>query len=387
MARDGGVLVVGAGFAGLEAALALHALTEGRARVRVLTPSSLFSYVPASVTEPFSDAPWGEVPLGFLAHRGGFTLVKGTVGRVEPDDHAVHTLDGRELAYDALIVAVGARRREWLPGASVTFRGPGDVRAYRDLVGRLVRAAEDKRAPRLVIVVPSGPTWSLPAYELALLTAGRLRAVWSDHGAEVVIVTAEERPLALFGRDAADEMEAQLAEAGVAVLPGRAVRGWVDGVLLLTDGADLEADEVVAMPTITGPSVPGLPSTPLGFIPVDRHGWVADVVDVLAAGDATDFPVKQGGVACQMADTAAATVAMLLGEPVDPIPFAPVLRGQVWSPEGSCFVRTELGEESGVVSRADPLWWPPGKVAGRWLAPALAGVLDEQELRDVRPPG
>ena len=55
-----------------------------------------------------------------------------------------------------------------------------------------------------------------------------------------------------------------------------------------------------------------------GFIPTDNHVQVADEIDVWAAGDATRFPVKQGGIAAQQADTAAEAIAARAGADIEP---------------------------------------------------------------------
>jgi len=389
-ARGGEVLVAGAGFAGLEAALALRALAHGRVHVRLLTPANVFTYVPAAVIEPFQDTAWAQVPLTSLARVGGFTMVKGMLGVVEAEEGAVITTDGRRLSYDALVVAVGARRRTWLRGADITFRGTEDVRAYRRLVDEVHALAAGGAGIDLAILVPSGPTWSLPAYELALLTAAHLRERDAGGRVRVTIVTAEDRPLSLFGTAASDALDGLLHDHGVAVRPGTVARSRVGGALVLSSGEQIGADRVVTMAALSGPEVPGLPATPLGFLPVEQDGRVSHTEGVLAAGDATDFPVKQGGVACQMADTAAATAAVMLGHPVDPIPFAPRLRGQVWSGADASFIRSDLAggrdESHGVVSAGEPLWWPPGKVAGRFLTTALEGGDLREVLRDLAPP-
>lgn len=377
-AGHGGVLIAGAGFAGLEAALALRSLTHGRVHVRLLAPANVFTYVPASVIEPFQDADWAQIPLTSLARRGGFTLVKGMLGVVEPQEGALITTDGRRLTYDALIVAVGARRRTWLRGADITFRGTEDVRAYRRLVDDVGRLAGGGAVVDLAIVVPSGPAWSLPAYELALLTARHLDVLGAGSGVRITVVTAEEQPLSIFGSAAGAAMTHQLATAGVRLRTGTVVRSRIGGELVLASGERVDADRVVTMAALSGPEVPGLPATPLGFLPVETDGRVPHTEGVLGAGDATDFPVKQGGVACQQADTAAATAAIMLGHPVDPIPFEPRLRGQVWSGADTRFIRSDLAggrdESDGVVSEHEPLWWPPGKVAGRHLTAALEGA-------------
>jgi hypothetical protein len=60
-----------------------------------------------------------------------------------------------------------------------------------------------------------------------------------------------------------------------------------------------------------------------GFIPVDPHGVVRGAADVFAASDATDYPLKQGGLASQQADAVAEAIAARLGAAVVPEPFRP----------------------------------------------------------------
>ena len=129
----------------------------------------------------------------------------------------------------------------------------------------------------------------------------------------------------------------------------------------------------------------GLPSDKHGFIPVDSHGRVDGVDDVYAAGDGTTFPIKQGGLATQQADAAAAHVAARAGASVDPKPFRPVLRGKLLTGGTSLYVRHEI-HGAGGESRAseDYLWWPPHKIVGHYLAPWLA---HETAVREPEPPG
>ena len=103
---------------------------------------------------------------------------------------------------------------------------------------------------------------------------------------------------------------------------------------------------------------------------------------VYAAGDATTFPIKQGGLATQQADAAAEAVAADLGLRTTAEPFRPVLRGLLLTGGAPLYLRAELaGTRRGVSRVIDAmggeastraLWWPPGKVAGRYLAPYLA---------------
>ena len=77
--------------------------------------------------------------------------------------------------------------------------------------------------------------------------------------------------------------------------------------------SQIEVDRVVALPRLRGPRLDGLPQTLDGFIPIDAHGRVRGLDDVYAAGDITNFPVKQGGIATQLADAAAETIAQAAG--------------------------------------------------------------------------
>ncbi len=58
------------------------------------------------------------------------------------------------------------------------------------------------RAKRVVFAVPSGMVWPLPIYELALLTATKIKREGLD--TTLLIVTSEPAPLALFGRAASE---------------------------------------------------------------------------------------------------------------------------------------------------------------------------------------
>jgi sulfide:quinone oxidoreductase len=112
------------------------------------------------------------------------------------------------------------------------------------------------------------------------------------------------------------------------------------------------------------------------------HGRVRDVEGVYAAGDATAFPIKQGGIATQQADAAAHAIAAEAGADVEPEPFRPVLRGILLTGEAPRFMRAEVsggrGEDWEVSESA--LWWPPAKVAARYLSPYL-GVRHEEVAR------
>ena len=361
------VLIAGGGVAGLEAMIALRELAEGRVLIELLAPEPHFWYRPMAVAEPFGLGRVYRFELGALASSVGADFSLDALASVDTDDRRVVTRKGRHLHFDALLVALGAVPEPAIEGA-LTFRGPADGESIR----RLLEQVEDGSVRRILFAAPPGSTWQLPLYELALLTKAHLAAREVD--CEVQIVTPEQAPLAIFGEAAAQAISKLLEERDIDIRCDAHAVSFVEKKLhLLRDGA-LDADAVVALPALRGPKIRGLPADRRGFIPADEYGRVRGAPDVYAAGDATAFPIKQGGLAAQQADAAAQSIAADAGAPVSPQPFRAVLRGLLLTGGVPKFIRTDLagwGEEAFQLG-SDPLWWPPGKIAGRYLGPFLA---------------
>jgi sulfide:quinone oxidoreductase len=109
-------------------------------------------------------------------------------------------------------------------------------------------------------------------------------------------------------------------------------------------------------------------------VPTDLEGRVVGMTDVYAAGDATQFRPKQGGLAAQQADAVASAIAAEAGADVRPEPYRPVLRGLLLTGFVPRYLRTDVQAGTSIVD-TEPLWWPPAKIVGRHLAPFLAAQL------------
>jgi sulfide:quinone oxidoreductase len=127
----------------------------------------------------------------------------------------------------------------------------------------------------------------------------------------------------------------------------------------------------VSIPIPEGRRIPGIPVDARGFVHTNPHGLVDGRADVYAAGDITSFPLKQGGLATQQADAAAESIAALAGAPIVPEPFRPVLRGLLLTGLSPRFMAAGVLDDTSEVD-TEPLWWPPAKIVGRYLAPFLA---------------
>jgi sulfide:quinone oxidoreductase len=362
-------LIVGGGIAALEAAIALADLAAERTELVLVSAEPEFTYKPMTVEEPFSAAPAERHELEPLVAGLGGTFVRGALEAVEPAGHEITLEDATQLRYEQLVVCVGGRSVAGLTNAE-TFRVAGDPLR----IDELIDAAIDDSSRRLAFIVPPGASWPLPIYELALMTRRRAEQT-GRRDLRIAVVTPESAPLALFGT-VPSEAVAELLRARQIEFVGesRASDGGDDGIVLTPGDRPLEAGAALALPVIQGRRIRGLPSDARGFLPVDDHSRVVGVEDVYAAGDGTNFPIKQGGLATQQADAAAADIAVRLGAEVEPEPFHPVLRGQLIVGDESLNLSHDItgGHGEGLVS-PDYLWWPPHKVSGRYLAPFLAG--------------
>ena len=135
----------------------------------------------------------------------------------------------------------------------------------------------------------------------------------------------------------------------------------------------LQVDRVIALPELYGPSIRGIPLAEHGFIRVNSYGQVPDVGPIYAAGDATDFAVKHGGIASQQADTAAQSIAALAGAPVTPEPFDPVIHGMLLTDGKPVYLTARISGGQGFSAEITdtPTWSPPAKIAAKYLAPYL----------------
>ena len=358
------VLIVGGGVAGLETLLALSDLAGDRVHVSLLAPEPDFVYRPLGTAEPFSLGHPARRPLSEIADELGAALIADGLAEALPATRQVRCTSGAVLSYDVLVLALGAVT-EPLEHAT-TFAGDG----AREAMGGVLADLEQGHSKSVAFVAPSAG-WTLPLYELAILTA---REVWSMGMDDVrfSLVTPEERPLGVFGEYASTAVAELLAAERIDFI-GSTAAEVEGGSVILGAGERLEPDRVIALPRLRGPAIKGLPADGEGFLPVDPHGRVEGLEDVYAAGDATDFHIKQGGLSAQQADAVAEMIAQRAGAPVEPQPFRPVLRGLLLTGDRDRYLLSASEAAGGYRGYSDeqPLWWPPTKMAGRYLAPYL----------------
>lgn len=362
------VVIAGGGVAALEAALALRERAGGRVATTLLAPEPEFVYRPMRVREPFGYGSAQRYSLAEIAHDIGTELVEDAFNWLDAAHSVVHTDAGQTLEYDALLLAIGARIKPAFRHA-VTI----DDRQLDDQLHGLIRDIEGGYVNKLAFVAPSTMAWPLPLYELALMTAARAY----DMGIElsITIATPEDSPLALFGSAASAAVERLLVKRDILTITSAHCRVPEAGLVSLQPSARmLHVDRVVALPELFGPSTPGVPGgASRGFIPTDPYCKVRGLERVYAAGDATDFAVKHGGIAAQQADAAAESIAALAGVAIKPSKFRPEIQGMLLGGDKPLYLSAHITGGHGSSSHVseEPIWSPPSKIAAQYLAPYL----------------
>ena len=376
------VLIAGGGIAGLESLMAVRDLAGSAIRITLAAPVPDFVYKPLIVEEPFTSQPAEHHALAPIAEEFEAEFVQQGIAEVSPADHSAKLADRSSVEYDKLILCIGARPRP-------AFRDAMPLRTDGELlpIDSLLHETASSESGVIAFVIPPGRTWPLPVYELALMAQRRSREL-GLRDVKALIVTPEQSPLIVFGRAASDAVGSLLAARGIKIRTGVAAKDLTDGELVLVPGDERVAvGQAISLPVLEGPNLAGVPSDEEGFIPIDDYARVRGVDDVYAAGDGTNFPIKHGGIGTEEADAAAEHIAAGFGAALDPQPFRPVIRGKLLTGDDSLHMQHAPAGGAGEGSASpDYLWWPPRKVAGRFLAPWLgheSGQLGEPPAHSI----
>jgi sulfide:quinone oxidoreductase len=383
------VVIAGGGVAALEAALALGHLAPDQTDVTVIAPNSEFVHRPMTVRKPFAYRNARRYPLAPIIRHAGAMLLCDELTRVDPAKRVVHTESGEEVHYDALLLALGARARPRYRHALTI-----DDRSLDQTLHGLIKDVESGDIASLAFVIPAGTrplsrkaisrllakrtrprsrmAWPLPVYELALMAARRAHDMNIE--LDVSIITPEDAPLACLGPAASRGVVELLGRAGVDTITSAHAEVPRPGEVVINPGdRRVQAERVIALPELYGPSVHGIPGGEDGFIGINSYGLVDGAGPIFAAGDATEFTVKHGGIAAQQAYTAASTIAALAGARVTPEPFHPVIAGMLLTDRRPLYLTASMNGGHGFSSEITdiPTWSPGTKIAAQYLAPYL----------------
>ena len=292
------VVIVGAGFGGLEATFGLSGapvtITLIDRRNHHLFQPLLYQVATASLAT--SEIAWPVRHL--LRDRKEVTTLFATVGGIDADGHRVLLDDGDMLSYDTLVLATGARHAyfghdEWEPFAPglKTLEDATTLRR-RILVAfeRAERETDPERRAALLtfVIIGAGPTGVELAGTIAELAQHTLPSDFRNidtHKARVVLIEAGPRVLAGFADDLSAYAQKSLQEIGVEVMLGQAVTECsADGVMY--GGKRLDARTI-----IWAAGVRASPAAEWLNAPADRAGRLQVAPDLTVPGHPDIFAI------------------------------------------------------------------------------------------------
>ena len=309
------VLVVGGGFAGLEAAFYLRWRLGDRADITLVSDKDRFVFKSNTIYIPFGlDPEKLMIPLDRPTRRKGIAFTQARAEEIDPVGKAVRAAE-QTIPYDYLVVATGASMRpEEVPGLSAhaeTIWTPEAMLSLRAAFARLLADARQGRRRRVLFLVPPENKCSGPLYELVFmldtwLHRNRVRSV-----VDIAWSTYETGFIQAFGPRLHDVVVGEFARRGITGYPDYAVDRVEAGEVRYRNGNALPYDLLVSFPPyVAATAFRGLPQDERGFLQTDpATRQILGHPDVYAVGDAGDFPVKQAFLAFLQADTGAERIA------------------------------------------------------------------------------
>ena len=289
-------IILGGGVGGLTAANELRRLSGPEHRVVLIERQPEFLFAPSLL--------WAMVgarrvdrlarPLRGLL-RPGVELVHAAVERIDPERKLV-VADGRELHYDALVVALAAALApEAFPGyvgAAHDFFEPAGAASFW-------AALQAFEGGRIVVAVSALP-YKCPAapYEAALLIEDALRRRRLRERTEVMLVTPEPQPMPVAGPALGAAVASLLETRGIVFHRNRPLAA-VDPAgreLVFADGTRERFDLLAAVPPHRPPEAVRASSlaNESGWIPVDPGTLRTRADDVYAIGDVAAIALPNG---------------------------------------------------------------------------------------------
>lgn len=291
------VVIIGAGFAGLEAAKILR--KSGQVDVTLVDrhPYQLFS--PLLYQVATGGLPEDDIAYPVRAAIPGITFVRGDVVRIDPLRHQVVLFDGQHLEYDQLILATGSVGTTFgIPGVDEHAMQMKSIAEARSIKQRLFTNYEEVQEGRLprealqVVVVGGGPT----GVEVSGAVAELQRSMEHEYPqiaryAGVTLVEAGPRLLPSFTPESSEHAKDELEDLGVTVKVDAAVDRMYERDLHLKSGEILHGGTVIWAAGVAAPERwSEIAATgPSRRVVVDEFLAVPGVPDVWVAGDTAAF--------------------------------------------------------------------------------------------------
>ncbi len=309
-------LVLGGGFAGVEAAIKLR---KKGYDVTLISDRDYFFIYPISIWIPVKGISFdkSKILLSDLQKKHGFNLIIDTVESLDTKNKKV-ILHKNEQSYDYLFIALGMDKVK-MEGANHTLSicgKPEQALSIGSEIDKLIAQGKGKIAVGFG-GNPKDPKGSAvrggPAFELLFNISTYLRKKGLKDNFELNFFAPMEEPGKKMGKIALGSLGKFFKHYGIKQHVGKKITGFSKNEILFVDGTKLESDLIVFIAGGAGHPVlqnSELPLSEAGFVKTLPTCQVEGFQDIYAIGDSADligppWAAKQGHIAEVMADVAA----------------------------------------------------------------------------------
>jgi len=314
------VLVLGGGFAGVEAAIYLR---KENIEVTLVSDRDYFYIYPTSIWIPTGEVTREDVsvPLEDLATNHGFELIVDAVTKLEASEKKVTLNSGRVLDdFTYIVVALGQDKlsHEGIEHTLSICGKPEEATALYERLDVLVKKGSGKIAmgfggnAKDTSAVRGGP-----AFEVLFNVHNYLKKKGLRKEIELTFFAPMEKPGQKMGDKALVMMDKMFKMTDIHKKVGSKITAFVEDGIQFEDGTKLESDLTMFISAGTGHGIianSGLPLSDAGFVVTNEYNEIEGFEGIYAIGDSAslmgpEWRAKQGHVAEVMAKNVAANIA------------------------------------------------------------------------------
>jgi sulfide:quinone oxidoreductase len=306
------VLVLGGGFAGVEAAIFLR---KQDIEVTVVSDRDYFYIYPTSIWIPTGEVTQEDVsiPLSDLAFAHGFQVIVDPVEKLDAKEKNVTLASGRVIeGYDYIVVALGQNKLGH-PGIEHTLSICGKPEEATELYNRL-DALISKGSGKIAMGFGGNPKDSSavrggPAFEVLFNVDNYLKSKGIRDNFDLTFFAPMEKPGQKMGDKALTMMDKMFKMTNINKKVGSKITAFEEDAITFEDGTQVESDLTMYISAGTGHNIiaeSGLPLNDAGFVVTNDYNEIEGFDGIYAIGDAValmgpEWKAKQGHVAEVMA--------------------------------------------------------------------------------------
>ncbi len=312
------ILILGGGFAGLEAAI--FARKEGF-EVTLISNRDYFYIYPTSIWIPTGETTMEDIsiPLNDLAKAHGFEVIIDEVESIKSSEKKVYCKNG-EYDYEYLVVAIGSGKMQHKGSENfLSICGaPEEAPKIKERIDELIAKGSGKIAmgfggnPKDPSNVRGGP-----AFEVLFNVHNKLKKLGIRDKFELTFFAPMEKPGARMGEQALKMMDIFFNKLNINKHFGKKIKEFANDGIIFEDDSKLESDFTMFIPAGDGHKVfqnSDLPLNEAGLVKINDYCEVEGAENVYAVGDSAEilgpnWRAKQGHIAEVMARNTAFNIA------------------------------------------------------------------------------